>query len=77
MGILWSNFRSIIYNLIPDELWEELYPIVTNIPGTVIAVIIVIVGVRMIIGKKEELLCLEEKKEWIGTSEGAVHGEEN
>lgn len=77
MGILWSNFRSIIYNLIPDELWEELYPIVANIPGTVIAVIIIIVGVRMILGKKEELLCLEEKKECIGTSEEAAHGEEN
>ena len=75
VGILWSNFRSIIYSLIPDEMWEAIYPVVANIPGTIIAVVIIIIGVRMILGKKEELIGAEEKDVFTGEEE--THGEEN
>lgn len=54
-GILWSSFSNLIYDLIPDYYRSVLYPIVHNIPQTLIAVIIIIVGIRMIMGKKEEL----------------------
>lgn len=53
LGILWNNFRSMIYSLIPDRLWDELYPVVANIPGTIFAILIILVGIRMIQGKKE------------------------
>ena len=75
VGILWSNFRSLIYNLIPDAMWEAIYPIVNNIPGTVIAIVIIIIGVKMILGKKEEL-GIEENPEDIFKEED-LHGKEN
>ena len=77
VGILWSNFRSLIYGLIPDALWNQISPIVANIPGTVVAIIIIIIGVRMIHGKKEELLEIEEKEDCAFTTEEGTHGEEN
>ncbi len=53
--LLWENFSSMIYNLIPNYLWNELYPIVNRIPQVVIAVLIIIIGIKLIAGKKEEI----------------------
>ena len=54
-GILWSSFRSIFFQFIPDELWEMLYPVISRIPETVLAIVIIFIGIKMILGKKEEL----------------------
>lgn len=79
VGTLWSNFKSIIYNMIPDSMWESIYPIVDNIPKTVIAIVIIIIGVKMMLGKKEEL-GTEETPECISKEstlkEEELHGEE-
>lgn len=53
--ILWNNFSAIIYNLIPDRYWDEVYPIIDRFPQVVIAVLIIAIGFKMIAGKKEEL----------------------
>lgn len=54
-AILWENFSSIIINLIPTRYWDELYPLIDRIPQVVVAVIIIILGLKLIAGKKEEL----------------------
>lgn len=53
--LLWNNFSSMIYNLIPDRYWDELYPIINRIPQVVVAVLIIMIGFRLMAGKKEEL----------------------
>ena len=53
--ILWENFSSMIYNLIPDRYWDEMYPIIDRIPQVIIAVIIIAIGLKLMAGKKEEL----------------------
>ncbi len=53
--LLWENFSQMIYNLIPDYLWGELYPIVNSVPQVVIAVLIILIGIKLMAGKKEEL----------------------
>lgn len=53
--LLWNNFSSMIYNLIPHRYWDTLYPIVNRIPQVVIAVLIIIIGLKLMAGKKEEI----------------------
>jgi len=50
--MLWQNLRSVIYNLIPDSIWDEVYPLVAKVPQTVIAILLILVGIRLIRGKK-------------------------
>ncbi len=52
---LWDYFSDIIYRLIPEGYWDDLYPVFSNIPQVVVAILLVVVGVRLIIGKKREL----------------------
>ena len=44
-----------IYNLIPNRYWDEIYPIINRFPQVVIAVIIIAIGFKLMAGKKEEL----------------------
>lgn len=53
--MLWQNFSSVIYGFIPDYLWDYVYPVMQSIPQVVVAVIIIIIGVKLIVGKKEEM----------------------
>lgn len=57
MGIvlLWNKIEDMIYPLIPDHLWGKIAPIVSDAPQVAIAILIIVIGVRMIKGKKEEL----------------------
>ncbi len=52
-AMLWNSVDNLIYDMIPDDLWETLYPIASNIPGFIFSVIIIVLGVRLIIGKKK------------------------
>ena len=54
-GQLWNYFSGLIYNLIPENLWDAIYPVVREIPQLVIAVLFVVAGIYMIMGKKKEL----------------------
>lgn len=53
--MLWENFSSIVYNFIPDRYWDRIYPLVGRIPELVIALLIIVIGLCLIAGKKEEL----------------------
>ena len=55
VGQLWNYFSDIIYGLIPGDYWNDIYPVVSQIPQVVIAVLFVVAGVAMIKGKKKEL----------------------
>lgn len=54
-ALLWTYLRKAIYTLIPDYLWSVLYPIVYNVPRIAVAIIIIVIGVKLISGKKEQL----------------------
>ena len=54
-GQLWNYFSGIIYNMIPQNIWSDIYPVIEGIPSVVIAILFVAVGVFMIRGKKKEL----------------------
>jgi hypothetical protein len=54
-GQLWRYFSGIIYNLIPQNIWREIYPVVEGIPSVAIALLFITVGVLMVRGKKREL----------------------
>ncbi len=53
--MLWNNFSSIIYNFIPDRIWNYVYPIMEKLPKVAIAIVIIAIGFKLIVGKKEEL----------------------
>ncbi len=54
-GSLLNNCMNMIYNLIPDNLWNVLYPIVNQIPKILISIALIVIGMKMIRGKKEEI----------------------
>ena len=59
-GSLFHNCMNMIYNLIPDALWSVLYPIVNHIPKILISIALIVIGMKMIQGKKEEINGKEE-----------------
>lgn len=54
-SMLWSNMSNIVYTLIPDYIWSNIYYIYDKVPQIIIAVLIIVLGIRMIAGKKEEI----------------------
>ena len=46
---------GIIIGFIPDNLWEDLYPIFNAVPSTVFAIALISAGVILIKGKKKEM----------------------
>lgn len=58
-SMLLENLSGMVMMCIPDELWDWAYPIVDSIFGTIpeiaIAILIIAIGVRLIMGKKEKL----------------------
>ncbi len=55
VGLLWKNLYSMFANLIPEHLWDMLWPIVSRVPQIAIAFIVIAIGVSLMIGKKKEL----------------------
>lgn len=53
--MLWQNIMSLIYSMIPDIMWEHYYPLVDMISQLPVTVFIIIIGVKMMLGKKKEL----------------------
>ncbi len=53
--LLWNNVTTILYQLIPDGILEYLVPFIDRIPQTIISILLIMIGVQMIKGKKEEL----------------------
>ena len=53
--MLWKNFSSVVYNFIPERIWNYVYPVMDKIPQIAIALVIIVIGFKLIAGKKEEL----------------------
>ena len=53
-SVLWQNFRNVAANLIPDEYWAMLWPILNNVPQVAVSILIIAIGIRLIVGKKKE-----------------------
>lgn len=58
--MLWESMGTVLYSLIPERWWRELAPLVDMIPQVAVAVLIILIGIKMIVGKKEELNGNEE-----------------
>lgn len=52
---LWRTVSAWIYRLFPDYMWEMASLVVDSVPQIIISVVIIIIGCRLIAGKKEEL----------------------
>lgn len=66
--LLWKNCSSAIYSLfyslLPYYLSDAMYCAMEKIPQIVISFLLIVVGLRMVKGKKEELEREEEILEW-------------
>ena len=59
---LWNYFfYDIVCRLIPGDYWNDIYPVVKDIPMVVFAILFIILGIKMIRGKKEELSAESEE----------------
>ena len=53
--MLWNNVKSLIYHFIPDVIWQVVAPMVNKVPGIIFAILMILIGLKLIRGKKEEL----------------------
>lgn len=52
---IWEYIFDTLVRLVPDSYWDVIYPFIEDIPQVAIAVLFIVVGFRMILGKKKEL----------------------
>ena len=52
---LWQTISRWIYYMIPDYMWEVASMFVDEVPRILVAVVIIIIGIKLVAGKKEEL----------------------
>lgn len=51
---LWNTFMNILGTIIPQEIFNIIFNTSRTIPRILISVVIIIIGVKLIIGKKRE-----------------------
>ena len=52
---LWQVIARWIYYLLPEEMWEVATRFIDEVPQLLVSIVIIIVGLKLIAGKKEEL----------------------
>lgn len=52
---LWHTVARWIYYLIPEHMWETASMFVDEVPQILVSLVIIIIGLKLIAGKKEEL----------------------
>lgn len=52
---LWHQFSNIIVRIIPFTYWDMIYPIVESVPRIIFILLFILLGVKLILGKKKEL----------------------
>lgn len=52
---LWNNFKGYISQFIPEGVWDYIWPLLNKMPGCVLAIILIVIGIVLIAGKKEKL----------------------
>ena len=60
--MLWQSLTDMIYAVLPQHWLQYVRPALNEVPQIVIAVLIILVGLRLIRGKKEELTKIEEEQ---------------
>lgn len=55
MSLLWRTISQLLYYAIPEGMWEYFVPVIEEIPQVAVAIIIIVIGLKLIAGKKEEL----------------------
>ena len=55
LATLWTNIFNMIRDMIPDQYYDFVNMIGYNVPKIVVAVFVILIGMKMISGKKEEL----------------------
>lgn len=58
---LWNNCSNLILDLLPYELWESADMLLHAIPGIVVSIAIIILGIFLIRGKKKEMEVSDEQ----------------
>lgn len=55
ISMLWSFFSDVVYRLIPEAYWDDIAPVVGNIPEVIVSILLIVIGFRLVVGKKKEL----------------------
>lgn len=64
--LLWNTFTDIAYRYLPRFIWDMMCTIGDYTPRIFVAVIIILIGIKMISGRKEQLARLETRQEEAG-----------
>ncbi|MBO4456140.1 MAG: hypothetical protein J5802_00320 [Butyrivibrio sp.] len=54
-GILWNCVTHFVLSMVPGEYWHIAYIIVDRIPGNIVAVLLIVFGIKLIKGKKKQI----------------------
>lgn len=68
---LWNNLISLLQQLLPDSMFYILSDLTWRIPQLAISLILIVIGIRLVKGKKEQLEYDEQKEEKDAKEEGA------
>lgn len=52
--LVWDNFTSVLQKYMPSEMYNIISDFTRNTPKIIIGVAIIVLGVRLIVGKKKE-----------------------
>lgn len=52
---LWSQLSMALVRIIPIGYWDMAYPIIESIPRIIFTLLFILLGVKLILGKKKEL----------------------
>lgn len=53
--LLWNTATDMARNFLPEYIWKIMYTVGDYVPRVVVAILIMIVGVKMILGRKAQL----------------------
>ncbi len=52
--LIWKNIMAQLSGIIPQPIYDTMSNIITNLPRLIIGIAIIVVGIKLIIGKKKE-----------------------
>lgn len=70
--MLWNTLTDMAYRFLPEVVYAAMRAAGNYAPRILIAVLIILIGIRMIRGRKEQLANLEQKEEENGKENGEV-----
>lgn len=55
ISLIWGYITDLVVAYIPSFYWNDIYPIIERLPSVAVAIVLIIAGVFLIKGKKNEL----------------------